>query len=263
MAQSLKASSRIGKVSEGQFFRDSGRGLRDTFRFLPYLFKRLRDKKAEVGLRYMLRILIFDFVVPSWLFDTKDFILFVWEFDRAPPAEPGKPEIRLATGSDTALLCQFGRSQAEISNRLEEGASASILTREGKLLGYHWVKPGPWFKLSWLAFLPAASKDIFSLDTRVHRSYRGRGLAGQMRHYAAANTQRQGYRRMYCTVDNDNRNSLRAAEKVGYHPIARLWFVRILGLTMILVDGRRRLGYWSARRPLTIPVASFEDAHGA
>ena len=244
-------------------FWDGSISLRSIFQFFPYLIRRLRDKRAEVGLHYMLGILILDFLVPGWLFDTRDFALFVWDLHRSLPAEPSESEIRSAAESDTALLCQFGRSATEISKRFEEGAGAAIFAQSGKLLGYHWVKPGPWFKLPWLVFQPSASEDIFSLDTRVHRSYRGRDLAGQLRRYAAARVQRQGYRRMYCTIDTHNRNSLRAAEKVGYHAIARLRFVRLLGLTMILVDGHRRFGYWNGHHPLTILVASFEDVHRA
>lgn len=240
--------------------RDTAR--KNYLRILPSLVQRLRHKRAEVGLYYMLRILVLDFLVPSWLFDTRDFALLVWDFDRSPPAEPSEPGIRSAAKSDTALLCQLGRPAAEISKRFEEGASTSVVTQSGELQGYHWVKPGPWFKLAWLAFQPSSPNDIFSLDTRVKWSYRGRDLARQLRWHAAARAKRQGYRRMYCTIDTHNRNSLRAAQKVGYHPIARLRFFRLLGLTLILVDDRRRLGFWTRRRPLIIPVASFEGFQG-
>jgi RimJ/RimL family protein N-acetyltransferase len=64
---------------------------------------------------------------------------------------------------------------------------------------------------------------------------------------------------MYCTIDTANRNSWRAAEEVGYHPISRLRFIRFLGLTLIALDGHQRLGCWSARRPLAIPVPPFEN----
>lgn len=261
ITNAVRASGVNVQFSDEQFW-DGSIGLRSIFQFFPHLIKRLRDKRAEVGLHYILRILVLDFLVPSWLFDTRDFALFVWDLHRSPPKEPSEPAIRLATESDTALLCQFGRSSTDISKRFEEGASASIITKSGELLGYHWVKPGSWFKLTWLVFQPSAPEDIFSLDTRVCRSYRGRDLAGQMRRHAAARAKRQGYRRMYCTIDTHNRNSLRAAEKVGYHAIARLRFVRLLGLTMIVVDGHRRWGYWTGHHPLTVPVAFFEDVLG-
>lgn len=242
--------------------RDDSIGARSSRRLLPSIARRLRQKRAEVGLYYMLRIIVLDFLVPSWLFDTRDFALLVWDLDRSPPAEPSEPGIRSAAKSDTALLCQLGRPAAEISKRFEEGASASVVTQPGELQGYHWAKPGPWFKLAWLAFQPSSPSDIFSLDTRVKWSYRGRDLARQLRWHAAARARRQGYRRMYCTIDTHNRNSLRAAEKAGYHPIARLKFVRLLGLTWILVDSRHRLGFWTRHHPLTIPVATFKDFQG-
>jgi hypothetical protein len=116
--------------------RDTAR--KNYLRILPSLVQRLRHKRAEVGLYYMLRILVLDFLVPSWLFDTRDFALLVWDFDRSPPAEPSEPGIRSAAKSDTALLCQLGRPAAEISKRFEEGASTSVVTQSGELQGYHW-----------------------------------------------------------------------------------------------------------------------------
>jgi hypothetical protein len=107
--------------------RDTAR--KNYLRILPSLVQRLRHKRAEVGLYYMLRILVLDFLVPSWLFDTRDFALLVWDFDRSPPAEPSEPGIRSAAKSDTALLCQLGRPAAEISKRFEEGASTSVVSR--------------------------------------------------------------------------------------------------------------------------------------
>jgi hypothetical protein len=87
----------------------------------------LRSKRTEVGLHHLMRILILDFMVPSWLFDTRDFALFVWEIDRAPPVTPSDPTVRLETESDTALLCDLGRSRAEIWKRLDEGRALRFL----------------------------------------------------------------------------------------------------------------------------------------
>ena len=82
--------------------------------FVVPLIKRLRDKRAEVGLHYMLRILVLDFLVPSRLFDTRDFALMAWDLHRSLPAEPSRPAIRTATELDIALLCQFGKNEYRV-----------------------------------------------------------------------------------------------------------------------------------------------------
>jgi hypothetical protein len=60
-------------------------------------------------------------------------------------------------------------------------------------------------------------------------------------------------------IDATNRNSYRALGKLGYVPIGRLRYLRILGLAVIRVGKTWGLGVWRGETPLQIPVSAIAD----
>ncbi len=58
-------------------------------------------------------------------------------------------------------------------------------------------------------------------------------------------------------IDATNRNSFRALGKLGYVPIGRVHYARILGLAVIRYGRTWRFGFWHAGAPLKISVRAI------
>jgi len=186
--------------------------------------------------------------------------LFIVELDlRSVPRDaPDDSDIEEITADVLGTRIDPGEAEALLRGRLRAGRRLWVVTRAGRVAAYDCLGGESRAISPWLV-VNAEDGGIWSEMIRVARDFRGQGLGPRLRAHVARHCARAGYARMIGFIDTTNRNSISALGKVGFVPIGRIFFVRILGLTVIHHGPTWRLGRWTADRPLEIPVGATRN----
>ncbi|MCP4327086.1 MAG: hypothetical protein GY791_01435 [Alphaproteobacteria bacterium] len=129
---------------------------------------------------------------------------------------------------------------------------------EDDLVAQDWLGGSSRHVAKWLV-LEGEDGDVWSEFIDVEPGYRGRGLGPRLRSYVVLECTNAGIKRMLGLIDATNRNSFRAMGKLGYIPLGRLFFVRILGLALIRHGKIWRLGCWRPGAPLRVSVPTIAE----
>jgi len=229
--------------------------LRAALRF----HQRLRRKFAEVGVAYAAYLVLRRAFVPR-LFEFRSAILLALELHNLPPVPDGEGEIREATEADLQHFIDFGDKADFVLPRLKKGYRAWVIERDGAWLACDWLSPEAKTASSWL-LIDGLPGDLWFDGIKVLAPYRGMGLALRLRRHIALLCARAGKMRLLGAVDDLNRNSFRALNKIGFKPIGRIAYVSLLGFSVIRYGKNWTAGIWSPDAPLRLGVDRMARRH--
>jgi GNAT superfamily N-acetyltransferase len=219
-------------------------------------FRKLATKIREVGPLYTLRLVVRR-LVPSFIFDGA--VLVVTDCDIAALAAEDDPDapIRWATRDEVGELDALGFRSDEARKLFAKGHRVLVYEQEGAFLACAWYATGPYKMLDWFRFelLP---KEIFGFGAYTRPDQRGKRVISRLWKRAAADAHKQACKRYLGTVDVLNRNSLRAASVApGVNIICRIWYLRLLGFTVVRANDKISFGWWTSKRPYVLKTEAL------
>lgn len=198
----------------------------------------------------------FQRILPSRYVEIHRFLMYVQRAATVAVGDAGKLKMRWATTDDIDSSGALGYS-AEICRRLfEEGARASVIEDEGKIVAYAWWATGTAEQMG-IRFALEPS-ECFHTVAAVVPDHRGRGLHKFLLQSAAGDlTRTDGYEKFFAVIDNLNRNSRHTAKKIpGAHVLGTMFVLRVgkrylirdKAGVLIPADGGKRGRHWITRR---------------
>ena len=137
---------------------------------------------------------------------------------------------------------------------MARGGRALIRVEGNEIIGCLWFEPTAPLYENWLQLLLSESERWIS-DTYVLPEHRGEGISSQLGSYGRAQLQDHVIR-VGAITNALNVPTRRAAEKAGYE-FVRVWYFRLLGLTIVKLPTGWQGGWWRSERPLLLPLAEF------
>lgn len=191
-------------------------------------------------------------MVPPFVLRVKPLRMVVLDRTKWPSVQAGPEDLRWADEGDLHLFERLGYRTADIQDRFARGARSVIATYDEAVVGCMWFE---WEEVThgdWLVF-GLSSTDVWILDLLVAPESRGRRTAAGMRRFATGEFLMTEATRLVGLVSALNRPSLRAADREKYdvHPI---FYMRLLGLTLMRSPTSWRIGWWSHGRRLQLPL---------
>jgi hypothetical protein len=193
-------------------------------------------------------------LIPSWVLRVK--AVYILQLDREhwrPPTDT--QAIRWATGDDLGRLKDMTKQPpAGVGARVARGGRAVIRVDGDDIIGCVWFEPtAPLYK-NWLQLLLSESEQWIS-DTYVVPQRRGEGISSQLSSYGRAQLPDHVIR-VGAITNALNASVRRVAENAGYESV-RIWYFRLLGLTIAKLPSGWQGGWWRSERPLLLPLAEL------
>lgn len=221
------------------------------------LLRRLRDKMREQPPALVL-LRVLDRLTPGFLFGFNRLIVLAGDIRRPDTRPENYADVRWAGQSDLDGLMALGLTQDELRTRFARNARASVLERDNRVVAYCWCQPSNYSEDPWLR-LVLSDGDLWYYDQLVVPEFRRQGLALRLKNFMNAENAATGHARCYSFVIATNIIALRAQIRSGEAPIGHITFVRVLGLAIVRAGGWLKVGTWTAKRPLDIPLDVFQD----
>ena len=206
----------------------------------------------EIGPSYTAQRLWSHFI-PRWVASIESVLIFELDLRPWKNHQNSSGEVRWATPRDFEALVEFGSSPAELQDRLERGAQAGIIEREGRIVAWLWCETNSHNQHDWLC-IRLTDGDVWSFDAWVAPELRGQGLGPRIKSFMAAEYAAAGYSRIISWTDSLNRNAQTLNRKIGARPIGRVFALRILRLTLARIGRSSNVGWWSANCRFQISV---------
>ena len=223
---------------------------------LARLPRRLNRKFHEVGPLFAIQLFLRRFF-PHAVHDLCAWRVFASDLRPFAGMAADNSGVRWAEPCDFDRIECFEKSCNEPEDRYARGDRLAIFEDGDEIVGQIWFHSGPCDYDGWLRLVPLPS-DIWGEQAWTRRSHRGRRIIDRIHAFAAKDHADRGYTRMvYCT-DTLNRISVQVSEKRGDTPIGRIWYWRFLTFAFVRANGVLRFGRWTARNPVTVPLARLE-----
>jgi GNAT superfamily N-acetyltransferase len=220
------------------------------------VWRRLVSKIRESGPLYTLQLLA-ERVVPKSLLDIRVVILCELDLGDALNATQSDPDIHLAKPDEFDRLVRHHGVLSGMRTKLGPATQLWVLEEGDEIGAFMWLNPHVLQPSDWLR-IELSEDSIAGVFLWVSPERRGTGLGPLMNRHVSHECARAGHVRIVSTVDSLNRNSLRADEKVGYRRIGKILVLRIFGFGGIFCNGMSRLGWWTSKHPLVVPVEEVE-----
>ena len=219
-------------------------------------WRRFVSKVREVGLLYALELTT-QRLVPRILFDLRAVYLCQLALGSSLGAPPRERHIHLAEPEELERLMGHHDVLHGMGEKLGPGVKLWVWGEGDQIDAFMWldsqvIRPSDWVRLE------LSEHEIAGVYVWVSPERRGAGLGPRVNRQVSHECAQAGYVRIISTVDLLNRNSLRADEKVGYERIGKVFAWRILGFGGIFCRGKARLGWWTSKHPLALPVDTIE-----
>ncbi len=211
----------------------------------------MNRKIREVGLLYTIQITV-ERLIPDALFRLRGAVFVDIDLRESRGNTGLDREVQWATEADLDALAIGYRTPAELRKRMRDGARVAYVERDGKVVSFAWFQPDFGDLNGWLRMTSLPGEDVWSIDAWTISAYRGQNLYPRILGVACAEFARAGYTRMLSVIMSLNRNSLKASEKIGTKRLVTLYYLRLLGLTLLWGELGFRLGRWSRKRYLEI-----------
>ncbi len=118
--------------------------------------------------------------------------------------------------------------RGELVDKIASGSLCLVILDENKVAGFNLITFGgvfiPLIKLKRVFH----QHDAWSEHIAVHKNYRRRGLATQLRYRIFDELRRRGYKKLYGGTLVSNKPSLKLAHKLGFKEIADIRYLKIL-----------------------------------
>ncbi len=194
--------------------------------------------------------------LPQWLFHANVEVVHALELTDWADRQLEEGGLRWAEEADFDRLVAFGIEPAELRARLARGARVAILEQDGRIGAWNWFEAEGHDDYDWLRFTLSPG-EIWGFNGRVAPDLRGRAAFARVRGFAARDLAREGNCRIVSNIDALNRSSLRARAKTGSVALGRFFWVRLLGVTLVVLNGRLRIGRWGPQRRLALATEIF------
>lgn len=215
----------------------------------------LLRKTREVGLLYATQ-LVLGRLLPTSVFSINKLAVVAADIRPLRQYPPSGPEFRWVGPEETDKVVATGEPIESVRNRFAEGARLAAVERGGRIVTYFWCQVGRVDQYDWLRYVLLPT-DVWNVFAWVAPELRGQGMHARVRNFAYAEFSRAGHTRSLSTIDALHHNSIRAAAKGQALPVGYIWFVRILGLTLVRFGASVRVGWWGLGRRLDIPSNAF------
>lgn len=215
----------------------------------------------DFGLPFTLYYVLTYRVLPAWLLQFGTFVVLGRPLHDSDPEITEDPEVRPATPGDRALLAppMPTPEQAHWHNLIEHGHPTWVIVRNGRLVAISAAIPVQCREPDWLVHRGRADDD-WGGHIWVAPDCRGAGIAGRVRMHVFTRSLRAGVKRRLNLVVASNRSAMRFHEKTGSTRLGSVSFVRLLGLAVVHAGRLWRCGWFTANRPLTIPIEAYDAA---
>ena len=217
----------------------------------------LLRKSREVGPVYVIQ-LVFERLFPTFVFSFTKLVVVSADIRTLQEYGTSDPRFRWAGPEEIDRVVATGASLASVRKNFEEGARLAVLEHGSRFVTYFWCQVGGVDLYDWLRY-KLSPTDVWNTYAWVAPELRGQGMHARIRNFAYSEFARTGFTRSMAVIDALNRNSIRAAAKVGALPIGHVWFIRILGLTLVQFDHSVRVGWWGMGRRFELPINAFDD----
>ena len=215
----------------------------------------LLRKSREVGLFYTIQ-LVLGRLLPNFVFSINKLVVVSADIRNLREYRTSDPEFRWVGPEEIDKVVATGEPVASARKRFDEGARLAVVERGGRFVAYFWCQLGGVDHYDWLRY-KFSPTDVWNVYAWVAPELRGQGMHARIRNFAYAEFARTGYSHSLATVDVLNRNSIRAAAKNRTLPVGYIWFIRILGFTLVHFDHSVRVGWWGLGRRLELPVGGL------
>ena len=230
------------------------------------LAKRIVVKLRETG-PVFLALRTIHRITPDTLFTVSDLIIEAADIPAAVAHEPD-PELRWATGPDLDIIAAAVPRAKLLLELFPHTSRIVTIMGENGVIAVDWYVTAPsneaetWVLRmieggGWLRFR-LLREDSWGLWTWVAPEHRGQRLMVRCRSFANVGLAAERYTRTWGAIYSGNERAIRAHAKRGTRIMSRVSYVRFLGLTFLRMDGARRIGFWTANRPLEIDVGALK-----
>jgi hypothetical protein len=211
----------------------------------------LVNKVKEVGLAYTLHLIIRRWI-PTFIYDSAVQVVYNCNMPlMAADNEPDAP-IRWGTEQDIEKLDQLGYRADECRRHFARGDRVIVYEMGKEFYACCWFATQIYEMVNWF-HIDIAPNEVFGASAFTRPDQRGKRINTKFWRRASAEFLTQGYKRYMSTVHAGNRNSLRANENApGTDIICRIWYARLLGLTLVRANGKFYAGWWTRRRPFIL-----------
>jgi GNAT superfamily N-acetyltransferase len=203
-------------------------------------------------------LVVLNTIVPRPLLDVRVWVVARTDLSAFVDAEVPDVGVYWVGTADVDGLALQDAEQAGIEDQLARGKVATVIERDGRIVGWETFTSEDFAKEDWL-WIAVRDREIYEIRMFVEPEYRGQGLAVWLNRFAYREFARQGYLLSYGVTDALNRRSLRAAAKVCHRPVGRIVYGRCFGFAVIRIGRRLRAGSWTADSPLVIDFSAFDN----
>jgi GNAT superfamily N-acetyltransferase len=182
-----------------------------------------------------------------------------------PPIADAEKRIRWASVEDIDAIAELRGNPAEIRRWFEHGYDIAVAERDRRIVGFecyqrshqnreNWSLPNrkePWLRLQ------VNTGHIWCIAAHVYPRHRGQNIVADLIFFAAEHYVKLGYSYAFGVIDADNVTATRAHAKRGFHPIGQLFLIRALWFAFLRLGHCLKIGWWSAKRPLAVPVEEW------
>ena len=218
--------------------------------------RRLADKIREVGPVYALRLVVRR-LVPPFVYDAA--VLLVMDTDMPTLAAQDDPDapIRWATEDEIGKLDELGFRHEEAQKYFDQGHRVLVYEENGEFLACNWLVTGRYEMLNWFHFtMPPGT--LYGTAAYTRPDQRGKRIVSKFWKRAAAEYLKKNYSRYLAAVNALNRSSLRAnAATPGTNIAGRIWYLRLLGFTVVRANDKTSFGWWTATRPYILKTETL------
>jgi RimJ/RimL family protein N-acetyltransferase len=132
------------------------------------------------------------------------------------------------TEADEYSMFKAEVRQSEIIDRINSGHWCFVARHRGKIISATWAAANMTVRSYYLnREIHLGQDEVYTYNSFTEPDFRGLSVspalkAEMMRYFRSA-----GYRRMICWVSPENRSSLKALRKAGFHPLGMMGCVRV------------------------------------
>jgi predicted N-acyltransferase/L-amino acid N-acyltransferase YncA len=151
------------------------------------------------------------------------------------PATELQPEIRRLAPGELAFLRPI--TSRAMYRRFEGFAGAGYRCYAafvcGEVAAYQWYSERAYYNPTMQMVIPLLPQELFSVYSHTLRTWRGQGLATQLRAAVLRDAQREGFQSIRSTIEESNRDSLGVVIPWGFRPCRQyrirraLWWRRV------------------------------------
>jgi GNAT superfamily N-acetyltransferase len=151
--------------------------------------------------------------------------------DPIPHTEPRVPitiDLLKKTEAEEYSMFRAGVQQSEIIDRINSGHVCFLARHRGKIISATWAAVNMTVRSYYLnREIRLGQDEVYTYNSFTAPDFRGLSVSPALKVEMMRYLRSAGYRRMICWVLPENSPSLKALQKVGFHPLGVMGYVRV------------------------------------